>query len=71
MAIFSVRIGPFTALTTIADANALRILAAEAINLDTGSDQETVNRIAERLLDELKGDTRTIERNAAVVPPLD
>lgn len=52
---------------TISDANAARVLAAEKINLGTATNQDTVDAIIQRLLAEMIGDTKTIERNATVV----
>lgn len=75
MASISVRFvtasGTITGSATLTDANVVRILAAEKTYLGTVSNQETVNAIARQLVDELKGNTRTVERSAAVIPSLD
>lgn len=52
---------------TITDANAARILAAEKINMGTADNQATVNALNRRFIDEMIGDTKTIERQATAV----
>lgn len=52
---------------TVSDAHADRILAAEAKNMGTSSNQETVNALIKRFLDEMVADTKTVERNATPV----
>lgn len=56
-----------TGAVTVSDANAGRILAAEKTLLGTSADQDTVDKIARRLVDEMIGNTKTIERNANAV----
>jgi hypothetical protein len=52
---------------TVSDANAARILAAEAVNLRTVGNQATVDALIARYLAEMIGDVQTIERNQTVV----
>jgi len=56
-----------TAIRTVSNANASRVLAAEKINLGTATDQATVDKLLDRAMAEWIGDTKTIERNATAV----
>lgn len=65
--------GGATAITgslTISDTNAARILTAERTYMATVDNQGTVDALVRRFLDEMIGDTKTIERNATVVPDI-
>jgi hypothetical protein len=52
---------------TVSNANAARLLAAEKINMGTADNQTTADALIRRFLDEMIGDTKTIERNSTPV----
>lgn len=52
---------------TVSNAHVSRILAAEKTNMNTADNQATADALLRRFLDEMIGDTKTIERNATVV----
>lgn len=56
-----------TGSVTMSDADATRILAAEKIRLQTANAQETVNAIVRTLVQEIIGNTKTMERNAQTI----
>lgn len=56
---------------TISDANAGRILTAERKNMSRSNDQETVQALTIRFVDDMIADTKTVEREALSVGGID
>lgn len=67
---FTTGAATLTGSLTVSDANAARILAAEGEYMSGATNQATVDLLIRRFLNDMIGDTKTIERNKIVVADL-